>query len=142
MTSDLSSYTTAMYTKTAIPLRATNTGTLTTTTLCPVSSSRRTPFEERTLKTLCTIHGKHSRLRWCAGVIIGFCSAALTYLPYLPASGHIGIRYPLFLSSTSTPIWIVEVPSYFVCYYVDLHFYSDIIYNYTDLTVHLTCRCA
>lgn len=41
-----------------------------------------------------------------------------------------------FLSSTSTPIWIVDVPSYFTCYYVDLHFHSDLIYNHTDLNVH------
>jgi hypothetical protein len=45
-------------------------------------------------------------------------------------------QIPPFLSSTSTPIWIVDVPSYFVRYYVDLHCYSDIIYNHIELTVH------
>lgn len=63
MTSDLSLYTMAIYTKTVIPSKATNTGTLTTTTFCPVSSSRRIPFEEHLFETLQVIHGEHSSLR-------------------------------------------------------------------------------
>ena len=59
MTSDSSWYTVAMYTKTAVPSKATNTGTSTTITFCPVSSFRRMSFEERSLQT---IHGKQSSL--------------------------------------------------------------------------------